>query len=135
MRLEPPAVRMRNVLFVFLGGGFGSVVRYLTLLGVNRWLPQSQFPWGVFTANVLGSFILGFLCVWPMMRTQNQGVWLLLTTGFLGGYTTFSTLTANTWELFESGHLATAFLNALGSLALGIAATALGFACGRWWHA
>ena len=62
-------------------------------------------------------------------------VWLLLTTGFLGGYTTFSTLTANTWELFEGGQINAALLNAFGSLALGIAATALGFACGRWWHA
>jgi CrcB protein len=118
---------MRNVLLVFLGGGLGSVARYLTVLGVNRWLPQSQFPWGVFTANVLGSFVLGFLCVWPMMRVQNTAVWLLLTT--------FSTLTANTWELFEGGHVTAALLNALGSLVIGIAATALGFACGRWWHA
>lgn len=132
MNPDPPA--MRNVLLVFLGGGLGSVMRYLTLLGVARWLPQSIFPWGVFVANLLGSFVLGFLCVWPMMKTQNTGVWLLLTTGFLGGYTTFSTLTANTWELFENGHVTTALLNVLGSLALGVTATALGFACGRWWH-
>ena len=69
---------MRNVLLVFLGGGLGSVARYLTVLSVTRWLPQSQFPWGVFIANILGSFILGFLCVWPMMKTQNTAVWLLL---------------------------------------------------------
>jgi len=125
---------MRNVLLVFLGGGLGSVARYLTVLGIARWLPQTTFPWGVLAANVLGSFILGFLCVWPMMRTQNTAVWLLLTTGFLGGYTTFSTYTANTWELFESGQTCTALLNALGSLAAGLIAAALGFTFGRWWH-
>jgi len=68
------------------------------------------------------------------MRTQNTAVWLLLTTGFLGGYTTFSTYTANTWELFESGQTFTALLNALGSLAAGLIAAALGFMFGRWWH-
>jgi CrcB protein len=125
---------MRNALLVFLGGGLGSVARYLTVLGIARLLPQGTFPWGVFTANVLGSFILGFLCVWPMMRTQNTAVWLLLTTGFLGGYTTFSTFTANTWELFESGQSVTAFMNAIGSLLAGLLAAALGFTLARWWH-
>jgi CrcB protein len=126
---------MRNVILVFLGGGLGSVARHLTVLGLSRWLPHSQFPWGVFVANILGSWFLGFLCVWPLMKTQNTAVWLLLTTGFLGGYTTFSSLTANTWELFENGQTNTALINAAASLLLGITSAAIGFACGRWWHA
>lgn len=126
---------MRNVILVFLGGGLGSVARHLTVLGLSRWLPHSQFPWGVFVANILGSWFLGFLCVWPLMKTQNTAIWLLLTTGFLGGYTTFSSLTANTWELFENGQTNTALINAAGSLLLGITSAAIGFACGRWWHA
>lgn len=126
---------MRNVILVFLGGGLGSVARHLTVLGLSRWLPNSQFPWGVFAANILGSWVLGFLCVWPLMKAQNTAVWLLLTTGFLGGFTTFSTLTANTWELLENGQTNTALINAAASLLLGITAAALGFACGRWWHA
>jgi CrcB protein len=69
------------------------------------------------------------------MKTQNTAIWLLLTTGFLGGYTTFSSLTANTWELFENGQTNTALINAAASLLLGITSAAIGFACGRWWHA
>jgi CrcB protein len=125
---------MRDAVLIFLGGGLGSVARHFTVLGISRWLPQSAFPWGVFAANLLGSFILGFLCVWPMLRAPHAALWLLLATGFLGGYTTFSTFTANTWELLEGGHLSTALLNALGSLAAGLAAAAMGFTCGRWWH-
>jgi fluoride exporter len=101
---------MRSVFLVFLGGGFGSVLRYLTVLGMQRWLGSGLFPWGVFTANVLGSFILGWLCVLPVMKAPQGDLWLLLATGMLGGYTTFSTL----------------------SLLLGLAAAALGWHLGRW---
>ncbi len=123
---------MRNALLVFLGGGLGSVLRYLTVLGITRYFPRSTFPWGVFTANILGSFILGFLCVLPMMKVKDQAPWLLASTGFLGGYTTFSTLANDSYVLLSGGHSWLALANALGSILIGVTAAALGWFCGRW---
>jgi CrcB protein len=124
---------MRNVLLVFLGGGLGSVLRYGTVAMLARWLPDAKFPWGVFVANIAGSFILGFLCVLPLAKSSDQTAWLLTATGFLGGYTTFSTLSANTWLLLEGGSTLLALLNAFGSLVCGVLAAALGWWCGRAW--
>lgn len=122
---------MRNVLFVFLGGGLGSVCRYLTILGVARFLPRSAFPWGVFAANILGSFLIGLLFAMPLMRDKSAGVWLFVGTGFLGGYTTFSTFANDTWIQFSSAHPWLALANALGSIASGFVAAGLGWQLGR----
>lgn len=119
---------MREVLLVFLGGGLGSVARYATVLGLARWLPKAVFPWGVFAANILGSFILGFLFALPAMKAKGGGPWLFAATGFLGGYTTFSTLANDSWLLIVNQHSWLAALNAFGSMILGITAAALG-----WW--
>lgn len=120
---------MRNVLLVFLGGGLGSVLRYLTILGVAKLCPRSAvFPWGVFTANILGSFALGFLFALPAMKEKSNSAWLFAATGVLGGYTTFSTLSNDSWLLLVNQHSWLALLNAFGSILLGVTAAALG-----WW--
>lgn len=119
---------MRNLFLVFLGGGAGSALRYLTILGVARLVPKNVFPWGVLAANVLGSFILGFLFALPTMKDKGSGPWLFAATGFLGGYTTFSTLANDSWLLMVNQHSWLALFNAVGSLLLGITAAALG-----WW--
>lgn len=121
---------MHAALFVFLGGGLGSVARYATIRLLARCLPTAVFPWGVFAANILGSFILGFLCALPIMREKGGGPWLFAATGFLGGYTTFSTLANDSWLLLAGQHPWLAVLNAVGSIVLGIIAAALG-----WWLA
>ncbi len=119
---------MRNVLLVFLGGGIGSVLRYFTLLGAARLLPKAVFPWGVFAANILGCFALGFLFALPAMKEKGSGPWLFAATGVLGGFTTFSTFANDSWLLLVDHHSWFALLNALGSVVLGISAAALG-----WW--
>lgn len=121
---------MRAALYVFFGGGLGSVARYATIHLLSRLLPVTVFPWGVFVANILGSFILGFLCALPVMREKGSGPWLFAATGFLGGYTTFSTLANDSWLLLAGQHPWLAALNAVGSVALGVIAAALG-----WWVA
>ncbi|WP_395752051.1 fluoride efflux transporter CrcB [Prosthecobacter sp.] len=119
---------MKNVVLVFLGGGLGSVLRYATVIGMARLLPKSYFPWGVFTANILGSFVIGFLFALPAMKDKGSGPWLFAATGVLGGYTTFSTFANDSWLLLLNQHSWLALLNAVGSIVLGITAAALG-----WW--
>lgn len=121
---------MHNVLLVFLGGGIGSVLRYLTVISAARLLPKAVFPWGVFAANITGSFILGFLFALPVMKEKSSGPWLFAATGVLGGYTTFSTLSNDSWLLLLNQHSWLALLNAFGSILLGITAAALGWLAG-----
>ena len=119
---------MKNLMLVFLGGGIGSVLRYGTVIGMARLLPKAVFPWGVFAANICGSFILGFLFALPAMKDKGTGPWLFAATGVLGGYTTFSTLANDSWLLLLNQHSWLALLNAVGSVLLGITAAAVG-----WW--
>jgi len=122
---------MREAFFVFLGGGIGSVLRYWTILAVHRWLPAGVFPLGVFTANVLGSFTLGFLFALPIMRSRDHLAWLFMATGVLGGYTTFSTLANDSWQLLLGNQPWVALLNTAGSIIAGTAAAALGWGLAR----
>ncbi len=80
---------MPNVLWVFVGGGLGAVCRYLItlLLGV---LVPSNLSWGTIVANLLGCFLIGVIFALTFRNMVPLGVKLFLMTGFLGGFTTFS---------------------------------------------
>ena len=93
---------MRQLFFVFIGGGFGSVLRYIIGKYLNN--PESSFPLGTFTVNILGSLLIGIiigLAAKNNTLTENQT--LLLATGFCGGFTTFSTFAYENHVLFKSG--------------------------------
>ena len=87
-----------------------------------------MFPWGTLAVNVAGSLVLGFLLGAQRHLGLSASVVLLLGTGFCGGLTTFSTFSYESVKLFERGSIAAAARNALGSLAAGLAAAALGYA-------
>jgi CrcB protein len=81
---------MKNLLLVFIGGGFGSVLRFV----LGKWLNNSEngIPYGTFVANVLGSLLIGFILGYAAKNDAlSQNSTLLLATGFCGGFTTFST--------------------------------------------
>ncbi|MBC3843315.1 fluoride efflux transporter CrcB [Streptacidiphilus sp. 4-A2] len=119
------------VLMVFLGGMVGAPTRFLADKAVQS-RHDSVFPWGTFAINISGAFILGALGAASLHHHLPSDLSLLLGTGFCGGLTTFSTFSFETVRLMEDGSLAEAGLNAVGSLALGLAAAALGFALLTW---
>jgi len=111
-----------SVLLVLLGGIVGAPVRYLTDVTVQR-LHGTTFPWGTWTVNVAGSFVLGLVAV-----AAPDWLVTLAGTGFCGALTTFSTFGYETVRLAEEGELSAAATNVVGSVAAGLAAAALG-----WW--
>jgi CrcB protein len=111
-----------TVLLVLLGGAVGAPARYLTDQAVQR-LHATEFPWGTWTVNVVGSFVLGLV-----VSTGPDWVETLAGAGFCGGLTTFSTFGYETVRLREEGETALAVANVAGSLAAGLVAAALG-----WW--
>lgn len=118
---------MKNVLLVFAGGGIGSALRYLTVVGTARLSRGSEFPWSILIANLAGSFVLGFLFGLPAMRAKDSSAWFFWATGVLGGYTTFSTMSNDSLQLWQNGHGWLALMNSAGSSLLGIAAAAVGW--------
>lgn len=117
------------MLLLGLAGATGAAVRFAVAeWATKRW--QSTFPLATLLINVTGAFALGLLTTVGGGGGALPQARLLLGTGFLGGYTTFSTLSYDTHSLFRSGQTGAAWLNALGSLALGVAAAALGLWCG-----
>ncbi len=122
---------MRTIVAIAIAGAAGALARY-GLEGFVSRRTAGGFPWGTFTVNVTGAFVLGF--VFTLLTEQlTTAPWLrsAVTIGFLGAYTTFSTLSLETYRLLEDGALATAAANALGSLAAGLLAVYLGVVAGR----
>jgi len=113
-------------LVVFLGGGAGSLSRYLLSVWVGS-LWDGSFPLGTFLINLIGCFLIGFLGGLSEKTTLDPNLRLLLQTGFLGGFTTFSSFGLETVQLFRKGEGVVATANVLGSNLLGIGLVVAGF--------
>lgn len=105
---------MTATLLVFLGGGAGAVVRYLISKTYNS--TQLGFPIGTFLSNVISCIILGALMAILMKKGMDQKLQLLFMTGFCGGFSTFSTFSAETFRLIETGQSTTAIIYVVSSI-------------------
>ena len=109
---------MKNLLLVFIGGGFGSVLRYVFGKFLNS--SQSGFPYGTFAANILGSLLIGVILGYAVKNNSlTQGQTLFLATGFCGGFTTFSTFS-------KTGDFTNFALYTIASFIIGFLAVFLG---------
>ena len=120
-----------TILLIAAGGATGAVARYL----VDGFIVErtgATFPWGTLVINLTGSFVLGLLFALAIEGDVLPGeIRAPVMIGFLGAYTTFSTLMLETWRLVEDGAVALALANAAGSLLLGLVAVVAGLAVGR----
>lgn len=117
---------MQSFLVVFAGAGIGGALRHGINLAVARSLPNS-IGVGTLLANVLGCFIMGLVIETLALRAgASQTARLFLTTGFLGGFTTFSAFSLETVLLYERGAIGWAALNVIASVSLSIAALVAG---------
>ena len=114
-----------------LGGAIGTVARYLLTLAVQP-RAGAGFPVATLLINVTGSVLLGFLMRYGLERaTASPEVRLLLTTGFCGGYTTFSTFSYETARLIEDGEWQRGLAYIVASVVLSLGGTFIGFALAR----
>jgi CrcB protein len=116
---------MKQLILVFVGGGFGSVLRFI----IGRWLHNSEngIPYGTFAANIIGSLLIGIILgLAAKNETLTQSQTLLLATGFCGGFTTFSTFAYENYMFLKSGDFTSFALYTIGSFVIGFLAVFLG---------
>ena len=118
---------MFHILIVAAGGACGAVLRHLSNLAALR-LFGPGFPWGTFFVNVAGSLLMGLLIGWLVRRTggSTNELRLLLATGFLGGFTTFSAFSLDFVTLWHDGPPAIAIGYVLASVMISLLAVITG---------
>ena len=117
---------MKELLYIFLGGGLGSVFRYLLHLLINGKGPIVGFPWSTFTVNIAGSLLIGIFYALSTHFNLSSETRLFLTVGLCGGFTTFSTFSNESLFLFREGAYITLTIYILSSVILGILAVLAG---------
>jgi CrcB protein len=116
-----------KVLLVLLGGAVGTGCRYGLSTFVYSVIEKPSFPYANFLINVSGSFVIGILAeLFEARVLVSPTVRVALLTGVLGGYTTFSSFSFETFALLRDGQMWLALVNALGSVLLGLVAVWMG---------
>lgn len=125
----------KAIALVAAGGALGASARYVATVAVQAWLGRA-FPWATLSVNVIGSFAMGIAFVVLASLGDEQRAndsRLLLMTGVLGGFTTFSAFSLETLALMEQGEWARSVANVGASVVLCLAATLAGLALARQW--
>ena len=112
------------LLLIFLGGGLGSIFRYLSQVLVNKWI-SIHFPLGTLAVNIVGSFLIG-IALALLGNNQHHVMRFLFVIGFCGGFTTFSTFSYDSVVLLKEADYLLFGLNVLGNVVLCILSTIAG---------
>ncbi len=129
---------MAHAVLVFLGGGLGSLLRWGCGLACARVL-GTAFPYGTLVVNVLGALVMGILARVLLVQGSalpdaGAAARLLLMTGFLGGFTTFSAFSLEVFQLWQRGEAGLALLYVGVSLGLSVAMVVFGYGLGGFWR-
>jgi len=125
------SLTIAQISVIMLGGALGAIARFMVSNAVANKL-GSHFPYGTLTVNVLGSFVMGLLALLLVERMQLDPLLRLgVFVGFLGAFTTFSTFSMETMNLFEQGQSLRALLNMFVSVLLSVFAVWLGVLLGK----
>ncbi|MBW8362165.1 MAG: fluoride efflux transporter CrcB [Kaistella sp.] len=115
---------MKTLFYIFIGGGFGSVLRFLISNHTQKLWNINTFPMGTFVVNMIGCFLIGVFTSY-FIKIDNHMKFLLIT-GFCGGFTTFSAFSAENMSLWENGNYFILSLYILLSVIVGLAAVYFG---------
>lgn len=122
---------MKQIILVFLGGGFGSALRYVIGKYLNN--SQSVIPYGTFVVNIMGCFVIGVvLGLATKNNTLNSNQTLLLASGFCGGFTTFSAFAYENMLLLKSDDYFSFATYTILSFAVGFLAVVFGIHIVKW---
>jgi len=118
---------VKQALLVFIGGGLGSMIRFGISKVFNN--PENSFPIGTFGVNVIGSFLIGLFIGLAVKHSSsiNTNTLLFLSTGFCGGFTTFSAFAQENYALLKAGDFTSFLIYTTASIFIGILAVFIGF--------
>ena len=117
---------MKEILFVFIGGGMGSSIRYLIGRLTTPYIAATSFPWATFIANTLGCLLIGIFVALLVKGCMSEHLRLLLIVGLCGGMTTFSTFSNESLALLRNGEHFLFCIYMLASIAVGLVSIIIG---------
>ena len=122
---------IKNILLIFIGGGLGSVCRYL--VSEIIFLKKFDFPYPTFISNVLGCFLIGLALGWSIKNSElNSSLIILFTVGFCGGFTTFSSFSQESLNLINNNQFFYFFSYLILSITIGVLFVFIGTKIGKY---
>jgi CrcB protein len=119
---------LKSILFVGIGSFFGGIVRYIISYLMKNVSSYQTFPWATLIVNLIGCFLIGIIfAIFSKYSNTNNPLYLLLATGFCGGFTTFSTFANESLQIIQSGNILGFVSYTLTSIILGIILVWLGY--------